>query len=79
MRTWSPVLLLFGWLVFVPTEPGPRLLPAPQPLQESRIDYNRDILPILAHTCFNCHGPADKKSGLRLDVRADALRPTRTG
>ncbi len=41
-----------------------------------KLDYNRDVRPILAAKCFACHG-ADEKSrvaGLRLDVRADALK-----
>src|SRR5207249_1713465 len=46
---------------------------------EPKIDYNRDILPILAGTCFTCHGPADTKAGLRLDLRAHAIRPVRSG
>ena len=34
-----------------------------------RIDFNRDIRPILADNCYQCHGPdaAKRKAGLRLD------------
>ncbi|MFN9268866.1 MAG: DUF1553 domain-containing protein [Planctomycetaceae bacterium] len=40
-----------------------------------RLEYNRDIRPILAENCFACHGPdsAARKAGLRLDRRAAAL------
>ena len=40
-----------------------------------RLHYNRDIRPILSDKCFHCHGPDKNKrdSGLRLDVREDAL------
>lgn len=43
--------------------------------------YNRDIRPILADHCFNCHGQDDKtrKGKLRLDVRADALKGGKSG
>lgn len=47
---------------------------APEPVQ-----FNRDIRPIMADTCFKCHGPATHEAGLRLDVRDVALKPTNSG
>ncbi len=43
---------------------------------EARVEFSRDIRPVLASKCYSCHGPdADKrKAGLRLDVRADAVK-----
>ena len=40
-----------------------------------KIDFNRDIRPVLANNCFPCHGPAagPRKADLRLDVREEAL------
>jgi mono/diheme cytochrome c family protein len=32
------------------------------------VDYVRDIRPILAQHCYECHGPDKQKSGLRLDT-----------
>ncbi len=47
----------------------------------AKIDFNRDVRPILSDTCFNCHGPdvANVKSNLRLDVRDLALKPAKSG
>jgi uncharacterized protein len=38
------------------------------------IDYERDVRPILAEKCFGCHGPRQAQSGLRLDLRQNAMR-----
>lgn len=41
----------------------------------AKIDFNRDVRPILSKSCFSCHGrdDASREAGLRLDVRADAI------
>ena len=45
------------------------------------ISYNRQIRAILSNNCFKCHGPdaRQRKAGLRLDQREEALRPTESG
>jgi hypothetical protein len=41
----------------------------------ARIEFNRDVLPILSDKCFKCHGPdaASREADLRLDRRDDTL------
>jgi hypothetical protein len=42
--------------------------------------FTTEVRPILARHCFKCHGPDEgaRKSRLRLDVRAEALKPARS-
>ena len=41
---------------------------------QDKIDFARDIRPILSNHCFKCHGPAKQESGMRLDDRDRATR-----
>ncbi len=47
---------------------------APAP-STTKIEFNRDIRPILAENCLSCHGPdsASRKANLRFDKRDNAL------
>src|SRR6266850_2094994 len=48
----------------------PPALPAPA----SRVvEYEKDIQPIFAKSCYSCHGEQKQKNGYRLDVKAIAL------
>jgi hypothetical protein len=49
--------------------------------QPPKIDYTRDVRPILAGKCFQCHGADDKvrKAGLRLDTRQGATKELKRG
>jgi hypothetical protein len=51
-------------------------LVAPRSRAEPPVDFTRDVRPLLARSCFKCHGPDPKarKGKLRLDDRADAVR-----
>ncbi|MBI5774380.1 MAG: PSD1 domain-containing protein [Verrucomicrobia bacterium] len=48
---------------------------------DGKVDFQRDVRPILSRNCFACHGPDDKarKAKLRLDLRDEALKPAKSG
>lgn len=48
---------------------------------EERIDFNRQIRPILSDRCFQCHGPDEEEryGGFRLDVRDGAIHEADSG
>jgi hypothetical protein len=48
---------------------------AAEPPIPEKIEFNRDVRPILSDNCFFCHGPdaGHRKADLRLDIREDAL------
>src|SRR5687767_13348350 len=79
-RPWlSALLAVLGvgvWLLASAAVAGPRASG-----KEPPVDYARDVLPILAHNCFTCHGPDKdaRKAGLRLDLRDQAVKAARSG
>jgi ankyrin repeat protein len=40
----------------------------------AKVDFRRDVQPLLKAYCIDCHGPSQQLSGLRLDRRRDAMR-----
>ncbi len=46
-------------------------LPPPLAVQ---VDYMKDVKPLLEKHCYECHGNGKQQSGLRLDLRQNALR-----
>src|SRR6202022_3736386 len=65
--------LLGTWLLFC--------LPPAARANDSQINFDRDIRPILSNNCFKCHGPDEKqrKAHLRLDRREGALAELKSG
>jgi hypothetical protein len=46
-----------------------------------KIQFNRDVRPILSDKCFHCHGTdaSHRKGELRLDLREEAMKPAKSG
>ncbi|MDW8197227.1 MAG: DUF1549 domain-containing protein [Gemmataceae bacterium] len=58
------------------TKPGAAPL---SPAAEGVIDFDRDIKPIFAAHCVQCHGPTKQKGGLRLDTSTHAQEGGNSG
>jgi hypothetical protein len=63
---------------------APGLVSAGEPgasASKRKVDFNREVRPILAKNCFACHGQDEAKraKGLRLDVRESAIKPLKSG
>src|SRR5688500_18198521 len=57
--TWGA---LAAWLI------APSLLAA-----QGSVDFDRDIRPIFASRCYECHGEKKQKSGVRFDRRSSVF------
>ena len=60
---------------------SPRPWPRSRGAPRRKVDYNREVRPILAKNCFACHGQDEAKraKGLRLDRRESATQPLKSG
>ncbi len=77
------LLWFLGWALL------PILLAAAPPSAESvaklpspsdqKVDFTRDIQPILESSCIKCHARGKAKGGWRVDTRADALNASDSG
>jgi len=41
---------------------------------QPKVDFEKQVQPLLAQHCYGCHGPDVQQSGLRLDKRQNAMR-----
>src|SRR5215510_3833567 len=49
------------------------------PAARTKIEFARDIEPLLARRCLSCHGAQQQMSGLRLDQKEAALKGGASG
>ncbi|GIW80478.1 MAG: hypothetical protein KatS3mg105_2285 [Gemmatales bacterium] len=68
----ASICLLAGGPVVLADE-GVGRLPEPS---SKKIDFKRDIYPILVRRCFRCHEGRDARAGYRLDLRPELLGET---
>ena len=40
----------------------------------AKVDFARDVLPLLRQNCISCHGPAQQTNGLRLDRKSSVMQ-----
>src|SRR5688500_47550 len=64
--------------------PGPPVSASPQgngaqasPPVPARVEFNRDVRPILSDKCYTCHGPGAQMATLRFDIEAEAKKALR--
>jgi len=51
---------------------------SPQVFSQTRakIDFARDVQPILRQNCIGCHGPAKQSNGMRVDRKSSVFKPS---
>jgi ankyrin repeat protein len=63
MRAWFPAsLLVLSWSAGALAQTG------------SKVDFKRDVQPLLKQYCISCHGPSQQMNGFRLDRRSAAMK-----
>src|SRR5262249_24857107 len=55
---------------------GPAVVTAAEP---GKVDFQRDVLPLLQERCFKCHDARKRTASYRIDVRSSALRGGESG
>jgi mono/diheme cytochrome c family protein len=75
-----PMLLLLACVVTAPIRGQTKLdLAKLPPAAKGTIDFARDIQPLFAKRCYECHGEKKQRGGLRLDERKAAFEGSNSG
>ena len=77
------LLPILGLSLFCNLElpPGCSLAAEASSAKVRKVDFNREVRPLLSKNCFACHGQDEAKraKGLRLDRREAAVSPLKSG
>ena len=71
----APAFLLLAGLALTGRLAGAEPIPTAAQLEF----FEKEVRPVLAEHCYECHGPKKQKSGLRLDARAFVLKGGEVG
>ncbi len=73
--------VLVGLVLVIGRNETPASATEPDASSKRKVDFNREVRPILAKNCFACHGQDEAKraKGLRLDVREAAIKLLKSG
>jgi Protein of unknown function (DUF1553)/Protein of unknown function (DUF1549)/Planctomycete cytochrome C len=72
-------LLLVPCLMYLAKEPAASAPVSIPPAASLKVDFVRDIQPILSQSCYACHGPAMQMSSFRLDQKQSAMAGGNSG
>lgn len=72
-------LLLLTYLPYLAQEPAASAQVELPPAASVKVDFVRDIQPILSQHCHACHGPAMQMSSFRLDQKQNAMAGGNSG
>jgi len=67
MKKWIAIAMMLGWAA-IPTRAA-----------DTKVDFTKEILPVLRENCFKCHGAEKQKGKLRLDSKEAALKGGKGG
>src|SRR6185503_6661243 len=74
------VVLAIGWNSFVSSSGGAAIESDKlSPPATRKVDFAKDIQPIFADHCYQCHGPKKQEATLRFDQKTSALKGAESG